>query len=183
MGKISESSLDKIFNQSLDQQSRTQDLAVTSGSLAQQPQDWASLVEALRAQGAAEWQIKLIQVAQDMRQDIAPGTTELWKEKLWDYRDEEISSALVVYSGEFFPSAKDIKAIMDRARERRWEEKQAQPPKEEHGKVPATQADWDEMKRKAREIFAKADKSNDLQLAERNKKAQQQARVLGCESK
>jgi hypothetical protein len=121
-------------------------------------------------------------MAIDKRQDWAPGILSYWTEKLQSYRDHEICEALNLYTGQFFPSVDDIIRHMDRARERRWEEKQAKP-EDPKGRVPATQADYDELKRKAREIFAKADKSNDLQLTERNRKAQAQSRVLGCESK
>lgn len=128
------------------------------------------------------WWDKLEMMAIDKRQDWAPGILSYWTEKLQSYRDHEICEALHLYTGQFFPSVDEIIRHMDRARERRYEEKAAQPPKVEPGQVLASQADYDELKRKAREIFAKANKSNDLQFLEKNKKVQQQSRVLGCES-
>lgn len=56
-----------------------------------------------------------------------------WKGELDQYEDREILEALQLYCGEFFPSVKAIKDIMERRREARSEE--------------AKRGQWDRWKR------------------------------------
>lgn len=48
-----------------------------------------------------------------------------WKEKLIDFSDKEIADALMLHSGEFFPSVDEVIRSITRMRERKAEEKSA----------------------------------------------------------
>lgn len=69
------------------------------------------------------WYQKLIAMAQDMRQDLAPGMLSYWKQELKSYSDDEILVALGLYVGEFFPSVKQIREILERKRQLANEQK------------------------------------------------------------
>src|SRR5512146_1691384 len=104
--------------QSLTSQPSTTDGRAMS-VLLQQSTDFAELAKLMRDRGAKEWEIKILQVAQDRRHDLAPATIPLWREKLRQYRDEEVCAALLLWSGEFFPSVDDVIEIINRRRETR----------------------------------------------------------------
>lgn len=63
------------------------------------------------------WLRLLRQLAQEKRQDLAPGTREWWKAKLKDYQEPEICEAILLYSGEFFPDVDRIIEIIERKRQ------------------------------------------------------------------
>lgn len=77
---------------------------------------WEAIVQAMREAGAMEWEIRLAQLAQDMRHDLEPGAMRLWKEKLSEYKDLEICEAIDLYRGEYFPSSNAIIEIVERRR-------------------------------------------------------------------
>ena len=164
-------------------------------SLARRSQD--SLTTSQKSSEPSEpppWAELLLQIAQDKRHDLAPGILQLWKVKLQSYKAWEINEALMLYAGEFFPSVDDITAMMNRGRTRRAEAKHDQTETEakqdreaieryklEHdGKTPS-QVFVDENREWIRRM--------DMNLmggspnSERNKKALDQSRVLGCEAK
>lgn len=103
-----------------------------------------------------QWAGILMQMAQDKRHELAPGMARYWREKMIDYSDKEISDALMLYTGEFFPSVDQIIATMDRKRDyqatnKGWEEyKQAQRKAAAEGRL-ATQEERDAL----REVFRK----------------------------
>lgn len=69
------------------------------------------------------WLVTLQTLAQDKRHDLAPAVVTLWKEKLNNYRPEEINKALLGYRGKYFPSCDDVMDLMDKVRRRRMGEK------------------------------------------------------------
>ena len=85
-----------------------------------------SVVELLRQEGVPEWEIALAQLAQDKRHDLPEEMFRWWREKLSQHRDSEIRQAIVLWSGEFFPSVDDVIKSIVRMRERRAEEKSGQ---------------------------------------------------------
>lgn len=101
-----------------------------------------------------------------MRQDLAPGQLRHWKEELNNYTDDEIIVALGLYKGEFFPSVKQIKEIIERKRQlvgeeqkrKEWDRwKQAH----QQGKL-ATAEEIRQMVRECAEIWAQAEREGRL---------------------
>ena len=120
-----------------------------------------SLESQLRAVGLAEWQIVIIQLAQDKRHDLAPCLIPLWKAKLKSFPDEEICSALVNGNWEWFPSVDEVIRQIESNRHARlaekennawlaWKERQRKAMAE--GKL-ASEKDYADLRRVCREAM------------------------------
>jgi hypothetical protein len=142
-------------NQGLALRSNTLDTTQISELL--QESDWESLCEQLRQAGTPEWEIKVIQMAQDMRHDISPAVMPLWRDKLKPFTDAQICQALTRFGGHLFPSLPDVLEMIERNAEdaaiakadREWNERKAQ---ERRPGVLATEEQYAEL----RETFRKA---------------------------
>lgn len=123
--------------------------------------DWESLCEQLRQAGTPEWEILVIQMAQDMRHDISPAVMPLWREKLKRFSDVTVCRALKSFSGRFFPSLPDVLEAITRDAEdaqlaksnREWVERKEA---EKKPGVLATEDQYEDLRRECREILAKA---------------------------
>lgn len=91
------------------------------------------------------WGGLILQMAQDYRQDFAPGSIRYWRLKLLIYRDEEIYEALLSYNEKWFPAIAEIREILERMRERRAEEKAAQEPPPSELEI-RQREDWERFK-------------------------------------
>jgi hypothetical protein len=116
---------------------------------------------------------------------------------LADYSVTEIERALLLYSGEFFPSVDDITALMNRQRELRAEQKAMQTEdqaaqdrraiakfmREHDGKTPQqvfVEENQELIRKIDMDLIQK--QPGDAARSPRNLKAKNQSRVLGCES-
>lgn len=91
-----------------------------------------------------------------------------WKQELEGYSDRETTEALNLWVGEWFPSVKEIRQLMDRKRElqkqaakeaannRPWESYKAEQSQAASEGRLATDEDYEELRAKCREIMAKA---------------------------
>lgn len=70
-------------------------------------------IEMLRSQGCPEWQILVLQIAQDKRHDMAPPTLRFWDEKLKSYPDELICEALKLGRFFLFPCVDDVIDVVE----------------------------------------------------------------------
>lgn len=145
MEKIGE--LVKKHNGNLTRQNDATTTTALSVSEPLEPR-WADLVEKL---------------AQDLRQDLAPGILTLWKEKLRNYSDREICEGLMSQNWLLFPSVFNLADVLDQRREERygdkadiewrsWKATQAQA--EVEGRM-ATDEDYAELRKTFQEIIAK----------------------------
>lgn len=159
MDKIGE--IIKANQQSLTSQPNTSDTQEIS--LRSEPSmGLDQMAQWLRQQGAPEWEIALIAMAQDKRHDLPELTLEsCWRAKLKAFRDKEICDALQLWAGEFFPCVDDVIGIIERRRElaavnKPWNDyKAAQEQAAVEGKL-ATDEDYERLRAHCREIIAKA---------------------------
>jgi hypothetical protein len=125
------------------------------------PQSSEEAIEWLRKNGAPEWQIVALQMAQDKRHDFAPHTLRLWIDKLADYPDSLVCRAMKQGRWEYFPSVDDVLKMADLLRERDaqeagnrdWLAYKAQNAAAERDGRMATEEDYAEMRSKLRELF------------------------------
>lgn len=108
-----------------------------------------------------KWLGIVAQIAQDKRHDMAAATLRFWREKLKNYADELICTALISGKWQFFPSVdqviEQIEIIQERRRQesanREWAAYKANQLKAEMEGRLATEEDYAEMRAALRRCF------------------------------
>jgi len=131
------------------------------GTLAQLPSSSEEAIQQLRQMGAPQWSIRVLEMAQDKRHDLAPHSLRFWKEKLSGIPDELVCEALMTGRWQLFPSVDDVIIRVEEIRERRHqvsgEQAYAKYKREQReaksAGLLATDADYEAMRAKLRELF------------------------------
>lgn len=122
--------------------------------------DFSELVEHLRAAGAPEWEILILQMSQDKRHDLAPHVMPYWREKLKNLPDKMICAALLSGAWQFFPSVDQVLEQVELVAERgmqtkgeaEWATWKAENRRAEKEGRMASEKDYEWARREFREI-------------------------------
>lgn len=132
-----------------------------SGTLAQLPSSSEEAIQQLRKMGAPQWSIRVLEMAQDKRHDLAPHSLRYWKEKLRGIPDEIVCEALTTGRWQYFPSVDDVliavgeirERLVQRAGESDYERFQREQRRAAQEGLLATESDYAAMRTKLRELF------------------------------
>ena len=125
------------------------------------PQSSEEAIEYLKAMGAPRWSIRVLEMAQDKRHDLAPHTLRYWTEKLKGIPDLLICQALTNGRWDFFPSVDDVLQQIELIREQlnqcageaAYDAYREQQREAEAKGLLATEEDYAYMRKRLREIF------------------------------
>ncbi len=118
-------------------------------------------IQYLRDQGAPQWTIRVLEMAQDKRHDLPPHSLRYWREKLKDIPDQIVCEALLTGRWKLFPSVDDVLIVVEEIRERMAQRagesdyeryKRNQEYAATHGLL-ATEEDYAAMRKRLRELF------------------------------
>jgi hypothetical protein len=101
-----------------------------------------SLLERL-SQGP-KWMQVLYAIAQDKRHDVCVPVLELWKSKLSEFPDNDVTKVLVETNWGFFPSVDEVLDGLETLAEERLLKMQEQKRAKEHVEAKAAKKEWDE---------------------------------------
>lgn len=150
--------MERITQAELSLASKSNEHLITSQPL---PQSSEEAIQFLREQGAPQWTIRVLEMAQDKRHDLPPHSLRYWREKLKDIPDHIVCEALMTGRWQLFPSVDDVLKVVEEIRERlaqkagesEYDHYRREQERAKREGLLATKADYATMRKRLRELF------------------------------